>query len=853
MADKDAAAVKPIGLTDEEAKEKIQEFGKNEFLTFKEPNLFEIFASQFQIQMLILIGAGVLLTFSNMLLAVTVFIFILAMVLIETWREISVMAAIDRIRTPYYGSTVVIRNGLTKRIPINMVAPRDIILLKEGMFVPADGNILKATDCTVDESIFGRDILAKKPEKEVTKTFQKQEDPTEILAGTFIATGECIMRVRATGAATKYSKFLGIESVRKKEMVDSVVKVSNSLKPVVLIISLVIFMLLLYSTNKFIDSVAIAAAVAVAGIPNTIAAIANSLFFFTLDRISKKIAVRNERLVDGLRNTTIICSEKVKTLTIGRPTISRMWIDETDVEVTGGGWRSVGSFKGLNTFDTLDKLTKYIIAATEADAEFADGKMDITGDPTEGAFVVLGMKNRQSIETVRSEYYCWRKETDPDTSVVTAVCGKPERAKLYVIYGPAQEVLKKSTVLFSKGKFSKIDDKLRAEIDNKVAEIAADGYDAWAVAYTEKRKGQPRGYALLGLVGMYDPPREDIKELVKEASATGVRFIVVAEEPTPTAISFARELGLLKAGMRAVVCDELRYMRQVQLRKTILSTSVFAEATPDLEKMIIEELQAAGQTVTFIEALGMDPKAINAADVSIVLESAADKLKYNADGILKNDELSQVPHAIEESKALAKGIERSFYALFTSDLSIMLAVFLSVIAVGKVLTVPQILLVNFIADGMIGLALAFENVGLNEIKDEKNKKYKEKFPSMKEFTFVFLLAVYLAAVSQFVVSLPIAKDAEISMIFAMLTMSFITITLSFVSMRESIINTILHPSLRIIAAIALVLAALYMIIHYAPLSQLFELKALSFAQWQVVGLVALSVVAITEVKKLIFR
>ena len=848
-ADEAEQPLKPIGLTEEEAAQKLKEFGPNEFFKFKRPDLIEIIAGQFQIQMLILIGAGVLLLFSNTALAASVFVFITLMVGSETWRELAVRSSIERVRTPYYGKTTVIRDGLTKKVPIQMIFPGDIVLLKAGMVIPADGVVLKATNCKVDESIFGKGMAAKKPEREVAKTFQKEEDPTVVLAGTFVATGECLIRVTATGLETRYSKILGLETARKTELVDSVVKVANSLKPIVLVISFIIFLILLYTTNRFIESAAIAAAVAVAGIPNTIAAVANSLFSFTLERISKVIAIRNERLVDALRKTTVICSEKVSTLTIGRPTVSRMWIDETDVAVTGEGWKTVGGFKGLKSFATLDKLTTYMIASTEADPETADGKIVITGDPMEGAFVVLGMKNRQSVETIRSEYYCWRRETDEDTGVVSTVCGKPDREKLYVIYGPASEVLKKSTVLFSKGKFSKIDDKLRTEIDHKAAEIAADGFDAWAVAYTEKRKGQPKGYALLGLAGVYDPPRPDVKEIIAQTQAAGIRFVVVAEEPTPTALQFARQLGLLKPGTRAMVCDELKFLRPAELRKAVLSTAIFADATPDYEKIIIEELQAAGQTVTFIEAIGTDPKALNAANAGIALESASDKMKYNADGILRNNDLAQVPKAVEEAKAMEKGVERSFYALFASDLSILLVVFLSTITLGgKTLDVQQILLVNFIADTMIGIALAFDRVRTKELKKEVRR-----FPSGREFTFVFLLALYLAVVSQFAVTAPAAKGIEDSLMFAISVASFIAITLAFVSIDESVINAFLHPSPRIMLAAMVALVMLAAAFYLPPLPQFIGLKPLSQGNWMVVGGIALSVILVTEAKKQVFK
>ena len=258
-------------------------------------------------------------------------------------------------------------------------------------------------------------------------------------------------------------------------------------------------------------------------------------------------------------------------------------------------------------------------------------------------------------------------------------------------------------------KFLKIDEKIREEIELKEADMAAEGYETWGIAFAWK-KTEPSNFVFLSLLGIYDPPKDEVKSAIELAESAGIRTVVVTHQSSTTAIQFARQIGVMKPGMHAVICDQLNYMKPDEKKKVILESAVFAEATSEDEIAIFKELNANGHNVAFIDTVGMDIKPMSMATVSITTESTNDVAKFNSDCVLLTDIFANVPFLIEESRAMRQSIERAYYALFSSDLSILLTIILvSMIFAGVgVLTALQILLVNLIADTAIGVNFSQE-------------------------------------------------------------------------------------------------------------------------------------------------
>lgn len=842
--------VMPIGLTSQEAEKLLAEHGENRLKEFHGSDQLQVFASQFQLPSVILILAAVFLATVKLTDGILIILFVILTAGIETWREIEVEKSAIRSQTRYTGDTVALRDGSRRRIPVHLVVPGDIVFLRTGMRVPGDGIIIRAEDCTIDESVFNRGILQKIPERDVEKTFKREEsDPATVYAGTFVMSGNCMVRITSTGGKTKY---FGMRGIRQPLAIDAksngaiarVQKATDSFTPVVYLIALLIAVVLYLDGVTLFTAIVIAAAAAVAGIPQTIFSVGESLFAFSMARMAERAAIRRERIVDNIGKTSVICTEQVKALSKNEPTVGRIWIDRKDISVTGEGWETLGSFTGLKKYTSLDMLTEMAAVATEATIEFKDDNKVMDGNPMEGALAVMAMKNLQPVETLRGDWTVIARKVDDDG--VREVNVRSKKRTMFLLFGPASAVAAKCKSMYSDGKFLKIDDKLTSEIELKQSEMAAEGYETWGFAFAW-RKQEPVKFVFLSLLGIHDPPKKEVKDAIDMAASAGIRTVVVTHENETSAVQFARGIGILKPGMHAVICDELKFMRPEERKKVILGSAVFSDATPEYEQMIIEELKAAGESVTFIEAAGMSPKPMQLADVPIATESAEDICKFNADCVLLEDKFSSVPFMIEESRAMRQSIERGYYALFASDLAILLSVLLGAVVFAGVgvMSALQILMVNLVADTAIGVGFAQDRIDEMSI----GKKTSKRFPAAKEYTFALILAVAVSLFIGVILTTPIAKGYESSIIVATFILTVITMIFNWSSLEKSIIRTLPKTSSRVILSAALVLGIALIVLYVPAVSGVFQLKPLTLRQWEEIVLVVPLLTILFEIKK----
>ncbi|VVB73110.1 E1-E2 ATPase [uncultured archaeon] len=840
----------PIGLTTQEAEKLLGEHGENRLKMFRRSDPIQLFISQFSYPLIVLILSAVFLATVKPAEGIAIILFVLLTAGIEAWRDIGVETSAIRSQTRYTGDTIALRDGLRRRIPVHLVVPGDIVFLKQGMRVPGDGIVIRAENCSVDESAFGRGIMQKVPERDVEKTFRPEKtDPATVYAGTFVMAGDCMVRITDTGERTKYFSAKGIRQplaidAKSNDAIARVQRANDSFTPVVYAAALLIAATLYLDGSPLFSAIIIAAATAVAGIPETILSVASSLFASSMSRMADRVAVRRERMVDNIGKTTLICTEQVSALSRNEPTVRRIWLDRKDIEVTGEGWETVGSFRGVKKFTTLDMLTEMAAVATEAKLEFRNDSRIMDGDLDEGALTVMAMKNRQPVETLRGDWNMFMRKVDEDG--VREVGVRSRKRTMFLLFGPASAVAERCKSFYSDGKFLKIDEELAGEMERKGSQMAAEGYEPWGFAFAWK-KAEPSRFVFLGLLGMHDPPKSDVSEAVELAASAGIRTVVGTHENATIAVQFARRIGVLKPGMRAVICDELKFMRPDDRTKAILSTAVFAEATPEYEKMIIDELKASGEKIAFIESSGMDPKPIGAADVPITTESADDIVKFNSDCVLMNDQFSSVPFMIEESRAMRQSIERAYYAMFASDLAILLTVlFGAVVFAGiGVLTALQILLINLVADTAIGVGFAQERISEMSIK----KRTGKRFPSVKEYTFALVLAVAVSLYIGMLMGLPISKGYETSIVIAAHVVAIVAMILNWSSLEESIVGTLPKTSSRTILSVAVVLLLAIAVLYIPAVRSIFDLRPLTMEQWKLVALIAPLLTVLFEIKK----
>ncbi len=842
----------PIGLTTEEANERLKLNGKNLIYRYTKTSEWELFSSQFSYPIIILILAAFFLATVNLIQSIFVVSIIMVTVIINWIRDRESEEKIIKNLKEFYGYVRAYRDGKIVKLDIEDVVPGDILILEAGMLVPADGIVIKAKGCMVDESVFQRGIVEKVPEMEVEKTFRPyQSDPSSLYAGTFVKEGECVMTVTGTGKNTKYYTSFGIKNIlstdpKKNDSISRVKKTTDSFGSIVYVASLVILVQLVADGMPLFNAIVIAAAAAVAAIPDTIFSVASYIYASTIERMSKFAILRRESAADKIGRTTIVVTEMLKSLTRNEPTIRSVWIDRKEIIVTGDGWDVLGIFKGAKNYATIDMMTEMVAAATEANFEYKDNTPYLDGDPIEGALVVLAMKNRIPVTSVRGEWVMLEKKEEGDITIAKI---KKRNRIAFVMFGPSEKVREKCKSIYSSGKFLKIDEKIREEMEMQEVKMAANGQTPYAVAFAWKRE-EPKYFTLLSLLGLYDPPKPEVKKTVEELKEAGIKPIIITTAKSGEAVSFAREIGIMNEKEKAVICEELKYMRPEERTKRILESVVFSESTNEYEAMILDVLKKEGHQVTYIESIGTDYTPFLYTNVSLAVESAPGIIKNNADGIIRNDRYESITDLIEESRDMRRNIERSFYALSASDMAIFFTVMVSaIIFTGDMMTATQILLINLIAD--VAIATNFSKEKLYE--KSLAVKTSKKFPETKEYLVMLSIALIASVYFGALTLLPIFEEYNRTLAIAVLSVTILSIMLNSISIKDSLFESLKHISPDTILSICLAFLILFAAFYIPFLTPLFELKPLSLMQWLYVAPLMAIITVISEIKKYLIR
>ncbi|MEM2974663.1 MAG: cation-transporting P-type ATPase, partial [Candidatus Micrarchaeia archaeon] len=333
------------GLDDTEAANRLAKYGPNKLMT-KRYNLLKIFLDHFQIPTIVLLFAIIFLLTVDFISALVALAFVLATVTGDVVRDIEIRRAIRDIQERYTSRVVVLRGGVKKTVPASEVVPGDIVFLMPGMRVPADGVIVKGA-CKVDERIFGKGVVERRKkehlaEKELPAFGEKESEGEEkenyiAYAGSFVVEGEAIMRVERTGKETKIAFSIFRKEPEKKYMIiEKIENITYKLTDIMLGVAFVILLVLIFYKTSFLVAFSVAAAAAVAGIPQSILLTVRVAFYSSLRRM-EGLAIRADDLPERLNKVTVICTEKMKALSRGEPTVGRLWLDKSDCEVGGEG------------------------------------------------------------------------------------------------------------------------------------------------------------------------------------------------------------------------------------------------------------------------------------------------------------------------------------------------------------------------------------------------------------------------------------------------------------------------------------------------------------------------------------
>ncbi|MGE5592238.1 MAG: cation-translocating P-type ATPase [Betaproteobacteria bacterium] len=751
------------GLSPREAERRLSRNGPNEIQRTRKASALRMFADQFSdFMVLVLIaaaGISVALGETGDALAILAIVTLnAALGFLQEYRAERSLEALKELAAP---SARVIRDGVPVEVKAREVVPGDLLLVEVGDRIPADARLVEMTALEVEESaLTGESVPVVKRSDDVLPAAVPLGDRRNmVFMGTVVTRGRGKAVVVATGMDTEIGRIAHLIQEEREELTPLQQRLEHLGRTLVLVcVALCAFLSAagVWRGEGVIEMFLAGVSLAVAAIPEGLPAVVTIALALGVQRMSRRNAiVRRLPAVETLGCTTVICSDKTGTLTRNQMTLTELDLGGRVIEVTGTGYAPFGQF--IEAGRPLDPLGDEHLAMAlriglycnnarltcggraagpEAVMQPATARgtrrgpaaerWGILGDPTEGALVVAAAKAgllRERPPSGGRAALLHEIPFDPERRMMTTVYENPGGGGAVAYVKGAPEVLVGlSSSLLVGGRVRAVTRNDRDIILARSARMAARGLRVLALAYRELPEGlrldaQSAGrletdLVFVGLAGMVDPPREDVKRAIGTARGAGIRTLMVTGDHAGTAMAVARALELADDDVRAITGPELDHMTGEALSKAVATTSVFARVSPEHKLRIVRTLKSQGHVVAMTGDGVNDAPAVKEADIGVAMGmSGTDVTREAAAMVLADDNYATIVAAVEEGRGIYDNIRKFIRYLLACNAGEVLSMFIAVLVGLPLPLVPmQILWMNLVTDGLPAIALGVDPV-----------------------------------------------------------------------------------------------------------------------------------------------
>ena len=686
------------GITETSARERLETYGHNRLKAIRKTPLILRFIYNFTNLLAVLMWIASGLSFWAKMpeagWACLVVIFINAV--FSFWQEFKAEKAIDALKKMIPSYARVIREGNEIKVPASEIVPGDIIIIEEGDNISADARLIEAQELRVNNSAFsGESKLSHKMAEGFPdgKGFLWLEMPNLVFAGTSVAGGMGKAVVIATGMSTEIGKIAYLTQTVKEELSPlqkEVNRISKLIAVIAVVMGLVfLFVGLVFAKMTFLASVMVAIGIILANVPQGLMPTLTLALSMAVIRTAKRhTLIKKLSSVETLGCTNVICTDKTGTLTTNEMSVKKIWINDKIIEVTGSGYDPKGSFSFEGTVlsadafknDNLELLFRTAVLCNTArlvPPSNSQNYWSVIGDPTEGALLTLVQKAGFDYEQYRSHYSCVKRF--PFESVCKRMSGinhLPDGSLCAFVKGAPKEILEISTkIVLGKNSVDMTESK-KSEIVAQLDNFAKEGLRVLGLAY---RIIQPeelsqataqtteRDLIFIGITGMYDPPRPEVKGAVSMCRKAGIRVVMITGDYQVTALSIAKQVGIVSSGDPEVITGtELADLTDEQLKdKLTVKEVIFARVNPEHKLRVVNAFKELGNIVAVTGDGVNDAPALKRADIGIAMGlRGTDVAKEAAEMILIDDNFASIVAAIEEGRAVFENIKKFLTYIF---------------------------------------------------------------------------------------------------------------------------------------------------------------------------------------------
>ena len=863
------------GLSTEEAKKRLEKYGLNKLKGKPKKSLLQLFLAQLKdVLIYVLIGAAVINIIAHGTEGIPDALIILTVVLINALvgviQESKAEKALEALQQMTAPKSLVRRNGEVIEINSEELVPGDILIIDAGRYIPADVRLIESANLQIQESsLTGESVPSEKNADFITSDEKISVGDKENMA--FMSTiaiygrGEGV--VVATAMDTEIGKIAKILDEDENMLTPLQIKLEELGKTLgygALAICGIIFVVGMLQGRQVVEMFMTSISLAVAAIPEGLVAIVAIVLSLGVKSMSRKNAiVRKLPAVETLGAVNIICSDKTGTLTQNKMTVVKTY--------TLNNLKDISDERNQKANVDETELIRSFVLCSDASI---DGGQDI-GDPTEVALVVLGDKFNLEKNTLNAEYKrVGENPFDSDRKLMSTLNEEGNKFRVHT-KGAIDNILMRSNRILVNGEILPITDEAKAKILKVAENMSDDALRVLGVAFKDvdteiAPEEMEKDLVVVGIVGMIDPPRIEVKDSIEEAKRAGITPIMITGDHKNTAVAIAKELGIATDISQSLTGSEIDSIPDEKFAKEINNYRVFARVSPEHKVKIVRAFKKQGNIVSMTGDGVNDAPSLKSADIGVAMGiTGTDVSKGASDMILTDDNFTTIVHAIEEGRNIYNNIKKTIMFLLSCNLGEVLCVFFATVFGWAMPLVPtQLLWVNLITDTLPAISLGMDP-GDKDVMNRKPRDPKESFfaegAGMRAIVggvligILTLVAFYLGIIHSGDVPIKEAKDGtEIvtygrTMAFIVLTFSQLFYSLSMRNSKKTIFEVGFFGNMFLIISIIISIILQVLLISIPPIAEMFKVTALDPSHWGMVIGLSLIPFAINEIIKVVTR
>jgi len=862
----------PLGLSEDEARRRLEVWGPNRIEEEKRISPLRLFLNQFlnPLTGLLLFATALSVAIGETLDALVIVILVLAGAVLGFYQEYRAERALEALKKMASPLATVIREGEVKTVRSEEVVPGDVLVLNAGDRVAADARVFEAVNLRVDESMLtGESTPVDKIAEAIEADAPLAERVNMVFAGTVVVYGKGKAVVVATGKNTELGKVAeSLQEVKaeKTPLEKQLDALGRNLLVLMLVVASVVSIVGMFFWGLHpLELLLWAVSLAVAAVPEALPVVVTGSLAIGVYKMAKRNAiVKRLPAVETLGSTTYICSDKTGTMTKGEMTAVKVWVYDATFEVTGTGYDPRGEILlGGSRVEASQIQPLYMLllnAYNNNDSQLAnsDGKWIVRGDTTEGALKVLAVKAGVTLSLERVGEVPFSSERKRMSTLHV----HQGRKVMFVKGAPEVLIPLSSKILTFNGEAVELTDEIRRRVLEINDEFAGEGLRniAFAVKFFEHEKEtvteeDEKDLVFLGLVALIDPPRPEVKSALETCKRAGIKVSMITGDHKLTALSVAKQLGMLEEGDIVITGAELEKMSEEELTEKVERIRVYARVSPEHKLRIVKALKKRGHVVAMTGDGVNDAPALKAADVGVAMGiTGTEVAKEAASMVLADDNFATIVEAVKLGREIFENIRKYLVYLLSANITeLLVPLFATFMGLPIPFTATQILWVNLVTDGAPAIALSLEPGEPDLLEREPRKPNSPIFSRGETLAFLVITPLVFTLSLAFLFKLLLGSGVSVvearTTLFTSMVLGELVLAYLYRSLRSPIYK--LSPLRNKLLLLTLVISFIVqmLILSIPPVQAALDITQISLEDFEKAVAVIATLAVTTEVAK----